>query len=113
MICLYIHRRADGAVFYVGAGSPQRAQSKASRSAAWRAQASGHTVHIIDWLDTNLEAADAEADAIALLRDMGAPLVNVRHGGEGLYGRRPEGLDPVLVMNRIRPSNHTNSPPLW
>lgn len=85
---IYIHRKLDGEVFYVGKGMRYRAWSKANRNNYWKniVQKHGYSVEI---LHNNLEenaAFDLEIKIIKDLKDCGCKLANLSVGGEGPTG---------------------------
>lgn len=87
----YIHRRNDtGAVFYVGKGSHRRAHEERGRSAYWTRVVAkhGYSVEIVAPWRTEQEAFDHEVFLIVCFRSMGAPLVNLTNGGDGMSGHR-------------------------
>lgn len=87
----YLHRRNDtGAVFYIGKGSRRRAHEARGRSSYWTRVATkhGYSVEIVASWHTEQEAFDHEVFLIACFRDMGAPLVNLTDGGDGMSGHR-------------------------
>lgn len=93
-VIVYAHYRpgAPGGCFYIGKGSVARSRSKAGRNAGWRQvveSAGGFDARIVALLKSDAEALEHEAEVIALLRDMGANLVNVHAGGSmGAVGIR-------------------------
>lgn len=87
----YLHRRNDsGAVFYIGKGSASRAHSSRGRSEYWSriVKKAGRTVEILAPWRTEREAFDHEVFLISCFRSMGAPIVNMTDGGDGMSGHR-------------------------
>lgn len=86
MITTYLHKRLDGAVFYVGAGSEGRPYST-RRGTRWKQAASeGHTVEICAQWNTPEEAREHEAFLIEHFLELNHPLINQRKGGGGMVG---------------------------
>ncbi len=89
MFQTYIHqRKSDGKVFYVGKGGEKRAGSAKMRNRHWHfvIEKHGHTITMCGIWPTEAEAFEHEKFLIWLYRDMGAPLVNMTDGGEGVSG---------------------------
>lgn len=89
---VYEHRRADtGAVFYVGKGKGARLHSRQHKTAYWRnvvAKAGGYQAAVVVGnLDEEL-ALLAEVELIDKRRRVGARLVNLTDGGDGMSGYR-------------------------
>jgi hypothetical protein len=94
----YLHRGADGRVFYVGCASAymdkstlkskyQRAFANSGHMPAWYAAASnGYSVEIREHFDDRAVAFSAEIKLIQEMRDKGEPLVNICDGGAGMPG---------------------------
>ena len=87
MIYTYIHKRLDGKVFYVGAGSKTRPYDKGMRSAKWKcASNNGYTIEVCAGWDTKEGAKSHEKFLISCFLDLGHPLVNASKGGDGAVG---------------------------
>lgn len=89
---IYEHIRADtNKTFYVGKGSGNRVKSKQGRNAYWQRtvnKAGGYNTRIIlRTMDEEL-AYLAEAERIDQCRKLGARLVNLTDGGEGMTGHK-------------------------
>lgn len=89
---VYLHRKkTTGEVFYVGIGSPKRANFFNQRSTIWNRTYKKHGV-VVEVIRTGLsweEACDIEMDLIELMgrRNVGTGiLVNLTDGGEGNIG---------------------------
>ena len=87
----YIHRRADdGAVFYVGKGTGNRAHVRRSRSVHWHRIVAKHgfCVEIVARWDSESAAFNHEKDLIAHYRPLGL-LCNLTDGGDGFEVGHP------------------------
>lgn len=89
---VYTHHRPgpDHGVFYVGKGVGSRKSSRCGRTFHWRnvvAKHGGFRVGVVGEFASEREAFDCEIEVIALLREMGARIVNITAGGEGCSGR--------------------------
>lgn len=93
---VYAHKRlSSGATFYVGKGRGRRAYSMSSRNAHWKnvvAKDGGRDVEfIVTGVDEEL-AFLVEMESIDQHRRLGARLVNLTDGGDGVSGyRNPNG----------------------
>ncbi len=91
MYYVYLHRRLNGTVFYVGKGTNGRAWSKHGRSKHWNsivAKENGFSVEIVSDQLQEWYAFELETEVIlryGLKRD-GGTLVNMTYGGEGSSG---------------------------
>jgi hypothetical protein len=91
--CVYLHKRPDGSVFYVGKGARSRATCLApSRRSQWHANVVAK--HGREKLGIEIIPCAHEAEAlmlervhIAIAQARGANLVNLTSGGEGAAGR--------------------------
>ena len=84
---VYLHKKPDGTVFYVGKGSRSRAWRKDNRNLHWQHVVAKHeyTVEILA-SDLSEDAAFIlEVETIAIFRKQGH-LVNMTDGGEGSSG---------------------------
>ena len=88
----------------MGKGCRKRAWQKTSRSRLWTkcAAESGFVAEIIVHWITEQEAFDHERKLIAEFKALGAPLVNMTEGGDGVP------LIPELVKRRAATLNETN-----
>jgi hypothetical protein len=89
MFYVYVHKRAsDGAIFYVGKGSGQRAWSKNKRGLHWHAVCRKHgvTIEIVRRFDSEEESFVFERALIAECRAKAIALANKTDGGEGAAG---------------------------
>lgn len=87
--CVYIHIRNDDlSIFYVGMGSPSRANDRFGRNPFWLrvAKKYGWTSVIVDSGLTRDEAYLLEMWLIAKFRHEGIRLTNLTEGGEGGQG---------------------------
>jgi hypothetical protein len=86
----YVHRReTDDAIFYVGKGQKNRAQSPHGRNKHWKNTVAKHGLKVeiaAEWV-TEVEAFEHEKRLISQYRADGQPLVNKTDGGEGAAGR--------------------------
>lgn len=85
---VYIHRKLDGSIFYVGKGRGKRATNLSRRSAWHKSVVAKHGISI-EFLYTELldeEAKWLEIATIAHLRELGEPLTNLTDGGDGVEG---------------------------
>lgn len=88
---LYVHRKNNGEIFYVGKGTGDRAYRTNGRSKHWHRFVAKHGL-VVEIVAPNISEHDAfcfEISAIALCRNMAAKLVNVTGGGEGNSGWNP------------------------
>jgi hypothetical protein len=89
----YLHLKADTSeVFYVGKGkaSRSRANSDLNRSLHWHNVVAKHGLLVqiaAHWTDEE-DAYLHEVLLIACFRDIGAPLVNLTEGGDGVRGHK-------------------------
>ena len=108
MFYTYIHRQIDvpgiAGVFYVGKGSQKRAWQETSRSDVWelRAAQTGFTAEIVARWPSERDAFDHERKLIAEFKAMGAPLVNMTEGGDGVR------LLPEIIKRRAATLRATN-----
>ena len=89
MFYTYVHYRAsDNAPFYVGKGQGRRAFEMNYRNKHWNNVKNKHGVKIeilAEW-STEKDAFDHEKFIISCFKDLGYPLCNQTHGGEGASG---------------------------
>lgn len=98
--CVYLHKRPDGSVFYIGKGTYYRAHdfSQRRRTLHHRNVTAKHGIANIvvevQWCESEESAFGLERELIAKHRLAGMALVNLTDGGEGASGRRftPEQL---------------------
>ena len=103
MFYTYMHTRNDTSQpFYIGKGSGNRAWVNAGRNKHWKAIAAkhGHTVCILSNWPTEREAFEHETLLIECFREIGADLVNVTNGGDGVSGL----VHDISVRSRISAS---------
>lgn len=93
--CVYLHKRPDGSVFYIGKGRLHRAYDfAASRRTLWHRNIVAKYgrksigVEVIACSDEE-QAFAKEREQIALAREKGESLANLTNGGEGAAGRKP------------------------
>jgi hypothetical protein len=101
----YIHRReSDNAVFYVGKGQRKRAWECSKRSDYWKRVKNkhGHTVEVCAQWPTEAEAFEHEKFLIECFRHMGAPLVNMTDGGEGVSGLKFTETQVAALKARVK-----------
>lgn len=92
MFYTYLHRRGDtGAVFYIGKGQGSRSKSTANRNVWWHRVVDrvGFRAEVLATWVAESDALEHERLLIACFRDLGAPLVNLTEGGDGVSGYRP------------------------
>lgn len=108
---VYLHRKPDGTVFYVGKGQGKRAINFARRSAWHKSTVAKYGRHNIsvEFLYTELsddEAKWLEIATIAHLRELGEPLINLTDGGDGVSGVKkphtPESRRKISLANKGR-----------
>lgn len=83
---VYLHKRKDGSVFYVGKGVGCRSTSLSGRNVHWKRTVEkngGFDVEIIRSGLTDQEAYDLEIATIQHYRSSGVRLCNIFNGGEG------------------------------
>jgi len=83
---VYLHKRNDGSVFYVGKGVGCRSTSLSGRNVHWKRTVEkngGFDVEIIRSGLTDQEAYDLEIATIQHYRSSGVRLCNIFNGGEG------------------------------
>ena len=102
---VYVHCRADdGEPFYAGKGSGKRAWAKTGRSDWWKRIVAKHglVVKIQRSFQDESEAFASEIETIAILRDLGHPLVNLTEGGEGASGAVRSAETRAKIAERTR-----------
>lgn len=106
---VYIHRKSNGSIFYVGKGRGKRATNFCRRSAWHKSVVSkyGKQSISIEFLYKELsddEAKWLEIATIAHLRELGEPLVNLTEGGDGVQGLKntmtPESRRKISLANK-------------
>ena len=92
--CVYLHKKPDGSVFYVGKGTLSRAHDFApSRRTLWHKNIVAKygkdaiQVQVIPCLYEQ-EAFELEMAHISILKASGVNIVNLTDGGEGVSGRK-------------------------
>jgi hypothetical protein len=111
MFYTYIHRQSGvsriAGVFYVGKGTRKRAWDTNRRSKLWseRAAEKGFIVEIVEYWAKEKNAFDHEMKLIAQFRALGARLVNLTNGGDGIR------LVPELIQKRAATLRATNKLP--
>lgn len=114
---VYMHRDADGRVFYVGEGNKKRPFNSKARSLAWKERAAnGYTTQIVDVVDSKEVAQEIEElliDLIGLehLVNVGknASDVSKRRQGDKQWGTsegRAVGGRKMGLMNKGRTKVH-------
>lgn len=89
---VYIHKKPNNEIFYVGIGSKKRAYCKTNRSSFWKKTINKYPNYNIKIIYKNLtwdEACFKEINLIRLFgrKDLGlGTLVNMTDGGDGLVG---------------------------
>lgn len=106
--CVYLHKRPDGSVFYVGKGKTERARDFApSRRTQWHKNVvakHGRQNILIEILPCQDEMAAfaLERERIAAAKAAGECLANLTDGGEGCAGRAPTAAQiAALAKGRI------------
>lgn len=101
----YIHRTAEGNIFYVGKGSGDRAFSGRSRSEWWRRVVEKHglAVEVVLHGVEEHDALSHERFLIASLRLFGARLVNMTDGGDTSPSKSPEVRAKMSAALRGKP----------
>lgn len=115
--CVYLHKRPDGSIFYVGKGLRSRAYDFApSRRTVWhRNIVAKHgreniTVTVIPCA-SEVEALALERVHIAAARRSGEELANLTDGGEGVSGREmSEKQRQALEKGRMKGKRGSHSP---
>lgn len=107
MFYVYIHKKPEGDVFYVGKGTGDRAFSHDNRNIHWQRTVKkyGLEVQVLSHFSDEQEAFTQERLLIKSFRDSGVNLVNMTNGGEGAGGYKwtPE---QVARWRASMPSNH-------
>lgn len=86
---VYIHKKPNGEVFYVGKGTKGRAWNRHSRNAHWNNIYKKYGTFTVEIVANNLQewyAFELEMDLILKYKTSGQPLTNVSFGGEGVSG---------------------------
>ncbi len=85
----YMHTKKDtGEVFYIGKGCKNRAFKKHDRSKYWKNVATkhGYEVLILSHWENEKDAFEHEKFLISCFKEIGANLVNLTSGGDGVIG---------------------------
>lgn len=102
--CVYIHTRSDNVVFYVGAGTEERAHSPSGRNLRWRNTVANHayTVTLVHTGLTRTKAAEIEAELIANYRILSGDALCNLSAGPGMLGlnHTQEAKDKVSAFSR-------------
>lgn len=106
MYYVYLHKKPNGEVFYVGKGTKKRAWSKHNRNKFWNCILKKYGEFIVEIIADNLQewyAFELEHETIlkyGLVRE-GGTLVNMSYGGEGLSGyiATPEHCEKISKAN--------------
>jgi hypothetical protein len=110
---VYVHRKPNGEVFYVGKGKGKRAWSSNSRNRFWKFVADKHGwfVEIVDNNLTEQQSFELEEFLISFCkrRNQGGTLVNMTDGGEGSSGYNPSPEARAKVAIRSKGSANGNS----
>lgn len=87
---IYLHKKPNGDVFYVGKGFGDRAFSHDNRNLHWQRTVAKHglEVQIVARCADEQQAFEQERLLIKSFRDSGVNLVNLTNGGEGSSGYR-------------------------
>jgi hypothetical protein len=114
--CVYLHKRPDGSLFYVGKGLKSRATCFApSRRTKWHASVVAKYgrenigIEIIP-CSGEVEALMLEMAHIAIARAAGAKLVNLTSGGEGTSGRKVSELQASALARGRLPGKKSPGP---
>jgi hypothetical protein len=110
---VYIHRKLNGEVFYVGKGSKRRAFDKWGRSPHWNhlVEKYGHEVEILYKGLSEQDAFRIEEELIDILKHFrkGGTLINQTAGGAGSPEVHTSGHTRKLRSERIKGNNHFNA----
>lgn len=90
--CLYLHKKPNGEIFYVGIGNSQRPYFKYRNNKYWTNVAKKHPDYIVEILEQDLTWQEACQKEIALIQQYkrwcdGGTLTNITIGGDGTKGR--------------------------
>ena len=86
MAYVYLHKKDDGEIFYVGKGVGYRAWAKSNRNRYWKNVSKKHGLNVVIFKDglSHEEALELESELISAIgRDS---LTNLTDGGDGISG---------------------------
>lgn len=91
-VCLYLHKKPCGEVFYVGIGNAKRPYDKFRNNPFWLNVSKKYPDYIVEILEKDLnwkEACEKEIQLIAFYKRAcdGGNLTNITIGGDGTKGR--------------------------
>lgn len=110
-VCLYLHRKPNGEVFYVGIGNSKRPYFKFRNNPYWTNISKKYPNYIVEILEKDLnwkDACDKEIKLIAFYKRVcdGGTLANITLGGDGTKGRKvSEELKEVLRQKSLGNKN--------
>ena len=89
--CVYIHKKPNGDIFYVGIGSEKRPYEKFRKNIHWRNITNKYPNYIIEIIEQNLTWENACIIEKQLIENYGRKcdggvLCNITLGGDGAYG---------------------------
>ena len=90
-ICVYLHKKPNGEVFYVGIGNEKRPYWKFKRNKFWNSVVNKYPNYTIEIINTDLNWETACHIEKELIREYGrkcdgGTLCNITLGGDGAYG---------------------------
>ena len=90
-ICVYLHKKPNGDIFYVGIGTNKRPYEKFRKNVYWKNITNKYPNYIIEIIEENLTWEDACIIEKQLIRKYGRKcdggiLCNITLGGDGVYG---------------------------
>lgn len=106
-ICVYLHKKPDGEIFYVGIGNKKRPYWKYKRNVFWKNIVDKYPDYIIEIIYENIsweEACIIEKDLIKLYgrKCDGGTLCNITLGGDGSYGLIHNDETRELLRNKSK-----------
>jgi|AACY02.14.fsa_nt_gi hypothetical protein len=90
-ICVYVHKKPNGQIFYVGIGNEKRPYNKFRKNPYWKNTINKYPNYIIEIIDENLTWGNACVIEKRLIKKYGRKcdggiLCNITLGGDGAYG---------------------------
>lgn len=86
---VYLHKKPNGEVFYVGKGTKKRAWSRHGRNPYWNNIYKKYGEFTVEIFEDNLQewyAFELEQALILKFKSLGCNIVNISDGGEGISG---------------------------
>jgi hypothetical protein len=111
---VYEHIRRDtGAIFYIGKGHGNRHCSKRNRNQYWHNvvnKAGGFDFRVVVEDDSEELILLAEIEKISQMRMLGALLVNLTDGGQGITGLKHSEESRRLISKKLKGKGHKHTP---